>query len=203
MTTVLVALGMYAAFGVAALPFRTWLQYRRTGDHGIRKPSGKRGSIGWLGGVLLAGGMALAAAGPVGELLGLLEPWPVMDGTRRSVPGFMLMLLGSAITVVAQLQMRDSWRVGVDERETTSLVTAGLFSVVRNPIFTGILLLSAGLLCIAPNVVSVAAFGSALLGVEIHVRQVEEPYLLRTHGRHYLAYAESVGRFVPGVGRLS
>jgi protein-S-isoprenylcysteine O-methyltransferase Ste14 len=147
--------------------------------------------------------MALAAAGQVGELLGLLEPWPVVDVTRRSVPGFMLMLLGCVITVVAQLQMRDSWRVGVDERERTSLVTAGLFSVVRNPIFAGILLLTAGLLCIAPNVVSIAAFASALLGIEIHVRQVEEPYLLRTHGGQYLAYAQAVGRFVPGVGRLS
>jgi len=40
-------------------------------------------------------------------------------------------------------------------------------------------------------------------GLELHVRHVEEPYLLQTHGDAYRAYAASAGRFVPGVGRLA
>jgi protein-S-isoprenylcysteine O-methyltransferase Ste14 len=41
----------------------------------------------------------------------------------------------------------------------------------------------------------------AALGMQ--VRYVEEPYLMRTHGRRYLAYASRVGRFVPGLGKLA
>jgi protein-S-isoprenylcysteine O-methyltransferase Ste14 len=42
--------------------------------------------------------------------------------------------LGLAGSLLAQLAMGDSWRIGVDESEKTELVTAGPFAVVRNPI---------------------------------------------------------------------
>jgi len=49
------------------------------------------------------------------------------------------------------------------------------------------------------------SFGAPLLvalGLELQVRFVEEPYLARTHGEEYRAYASRVGRFVPRLGRL-
>ena len=42
-----------------------------------------------------------------------------------------------------------------------------------------------------------------IAGLEIQVRLVEEPHLIRTHGEAYLAWARGVGRFVPGLGRLA
>ena len=39
----------------------------------------------------------------------------------------------------------------------------------------------------------------ALFGVQT---RTEEQHLLRTHGEGYRAYAASVGRFLPRVGRL-
>ena len=36
---------------------------------------------------------------------------------------------------VAQYQMSNSWRVGIDENNKTELITKGLFSYSRNPIF--------------------------------------------------------------------
>ena len=39
------------------------------------------------------------------------------------------------------------------------------------------------------------------MGVELQVRAVEEPYLVRTHGDDYRLYCEAVGRFIPGIGR--
>ena len=38
--------------------------------------------------------------------------------------------------------------------------------------------------------------------IQLQVRRVEEPYLLRTHGDAYRAYAAQVGRFIPGVGMI-
>jgi protein-S-isoprenylcysteine O-methyltransferase Ste14 len=46
------------------------------------------------------------------------------------------------------------------------------------------------------------ALWALVVALEVQVRLVEEPYLLRTHGAHYAEYASRVGRFVPGFGRL-
>jgi protein-S-isoprenylcysteine O-methyltransferase Ste14 len=90
----------------------------------------------------------------------------------------------------------------VDPTEETALVSGGLFRWVRNPIFTSMLLLLAGLALIAPAAPSVASFFVALAGLELQVRLVEEPYVSRVHGEAYRAYAARVGRFLPCIGRL-
>jgi protein-S-isoprenylcysteine O-methyltransferase Ste14 len=36
--------------------------------------------------------------------------------------------------------------------------------------------------------------------IEVQVRVVEEPYLLRVHGQVYRDYLATVGRFVPRLG---
>ncbi len=85
----------------------------------------------------------------------------------------------------------------------TTLVTGGPFAVVRNPIFTAMLVAAAGLALMVPNALALASWAVALIAIEIQVRAVEEPYLLRIHGDAYRRFASKVGRFFPGVGRLA
>jgi protein-S-isoprenylcysteine O-methyltransferase Ste14 len=59
-----------------------------------------------------------------------------------------------------------------------------------------------GLALMVPNVLAVAGAAGLLLGLERHVRLVEEPYLARVHGESYIRYTERVGRFVPGLGNV-
>jgi protein-S-isoprenylcysteine O-methyltransferase Ste14 len=197
-----VALAMSVAFAIVAFGWRAWLQHRRTGDYGVRGFSGPRGSVEWFGGVIIAVGATLAATAPVAQLVGLVAPFAAIDRPWVNRLGLLLALMGVAVTIVAQLQMRDSWRVGVDSREVTPLVTVGLFSIVRNPIYSGVLLAIAGLLLMAPNLLSVVAAGTLLVGIQIQVRRVEEPHLTRVHGESYRAYGRTVGRFLPRMGRL-
>lgn len=98
--------------------------------------------------------------------------------------------------------MGDSWRVGVDPVERTTLVTDGPFQLVRNPIFTAMLTTAAGLALMAPNGLALGGAVGLLLGLELQVRLVEEPYLMRVHGDSYQRYASRVGRFVPRAGCL-
>ena len=56
----------------------------------------------------------------------------------------MLAVVGIAATVYAQVDMGDSWRIGVDPDETTTLVRTGVFGWVRNPIFTAMLTSGSG-----------------------------------------------------------
>lgn len=111
--------------------------------------------------------------------------------------GVALYSLGLAGTLVAQRAMGSSWRVGVDASERTDLVTGGPFAVVRNPIFAAMIFAVLGLALLVPNITALLGFLSLVAAVELQVRFVEEPYLLRTHGE---GYASRVGRFVPGVG---
>jgi len=101
----------------------------------------------------------------------------------------------------AQLGMGASWRIGVDPDEVTELVRSGIYGVVRNPIYSGMVVFAAGQALAHANVVSVAAVVLMAAGVEIQVRAVEEPYLDRTHGPRYRQWAARTGRFVPAVGR--
>ena len=112
------------------------------------------------------------------------------------------MVLGAMLTLVAQVEMGSSWRVGVDSTEATELVTTGLFRWVRNPIFTAMLLVSLGLVLAVPNLIAFFGLVVSLVGIELQVRRVEEPYSASIHGERYVSYAQRVGRFVPGLGRI-
>ncbi|TXH25143.1 MAG: isoprenylcysteine carboxylmethyltransferase family protein, partial [Mycobacterium sp.] len=73
---------------------------------------------------------------------------------------------------------------------------------VRNPIFTAMLAFAAGVTLMTPNPLALIVFGVLLVSIELQVRVVEEPYLVRTHGEAYENYRSTVGRLVPGVGRV-
>jgi protein-S-isoprenylcysteine O-methyltransferase Ste14 len=132
-----------------------------------------------------------------------LKPIEAFDRPDGHTLGFALCLLGLTATFGAQVAMGDSWRIGVDPKESTELVTGGPFRIVRNPIYSAMIPTCLGFVLLVPNALAVAAWIALVVGLELHVRGVEEPYLLRVHGRAYSEYAARVGRFLPGMGRLA
>ena len=197
-TASLVALGLYAVGVITTFGVRSWLHRRKTGSAGFHGISGKPGSVEWWGGVLFVAAMMLGAAGPALALAGLVVP-PRLPGLAWA--GTCIAIIGFLGTLAAQSGMGASWRIGVDATERTNLVTTGLFAVVRNPIFTAMLMAMTGIVLMVPTAVSAAALVCLFIAVEIQVRFVEEPYLNRTHGRAYVDYTARVGRFLPGIGR--
>ena len=194
-------LALYAAFVLVALPGRAWLQYRRTGDHGLRFSAAGRSRVEVLAAGLIAVACLCLLAAPLSVLAGFL-PRPRLP-VAATILGLGAATAGFVLTVVAQLEMGSSWRVGVDPREPTPLVTRGLFSRVRNPIFSSAGLFAAGCALLVPNGFAAAGLLCGVLGLELQVRCVEEPILRRLHGEAYERYLASVGRFVPRLGRLS
>jgi protein-S-isoprenylcysteine O-methyltransferase Ste14 len=122
-----------------------------------------------------------------------------MTGWLHAV-GVVLAVAGAGTTVWAQLDMGDSWRIGVDPNETTDLVTGGVYRAVRNPIFTAMVAATIGLALMVPSWISIAAVGVLVAALEVQVRIVEEPYLATVHGDTYASYRRSAGRFLPGIG---
>lgn len=198
----LIALVGYALFLVLAFGLRAVIHYRRTGTTGFVGLSGRFGSTEWTAGVLFGVAVVGSVLAPVAQLLGLVRPWTSGAAGAMYAAGIGLFGIGLAGTLWAQLAMGDSWRIGVDRATRTNLVSRGPFRWVRNPIFAWMAFASAGLVLLAPSWLAVTALAVLLVALEIHVRAVEEPYLLRTHGEAYRRYAAATGRFVPKIGRL-
>lgn len=193
---VLYLAGLALAFGV-----RTWLQVRRTGTSGFRGISGRPGSLAWWGGVLFPVAVVLGLAAPVLVLTGTVTPAAVLAHPAVAAAGLVLGIAGLVVVLFAQSAMGTSWRIGVDDSERTELVTAGLFRTVRNPIFTGMVAVSAGVALMAPNAVALLGLVCLVAAMQIQVRVIEEPYLRRVHGESYHRYTASAGRFLPRLER--
>jgi len=197
-----VALALYLAGLVLAFGVRTWLQLCRTGTSGFRGISGRPGSLAWWGGVLFPAAVLLGLAAPVLVLTGATPPLGALAHPVVAGAGLVVGAGGLVVVLLAQQAMGASWRIGVDDSERTELVTSGLFGWVRNPVFTGMAAVSAGVALMAPTLIAALALACLIAAVQIQVRVVEEPYLTRIHGEPYRRYAASAGRFLPGIGRI-
>jgi protein-S-isoprenylcysteine O-methyltransferase Ste14 len=196
------ALILFAVYMALAFGLRILIQLRRTGSTGFHGIGGRPGSAEWLVGVGFAAAGLFGLVAPVLALLGWVEPIASLDTSAVHVFGTALALSGIAGTLYAQLAMGKSWRIGVDPEERTALVTGGPFAFVRNPIYSAVWPTALGLALLVPSWVALVGLVGIAAALELQVRVIEEPYLMRTHGDAYAEYAARVGRFVPSVGRI-
>lgn len=122
---------------------------------------------------------------------------PIHSLERSSVRliAFILLLVSLVWTVIAQIQMGNSWRIGIDSENRTKLVQTGVFNVSRNPIFVGMMATLFGLFLVIPNVGTLITLlvGIILIGIQV---RLEEEYLTRTHGDRYIDYCRNVRRWI-------
>jgi protein-S-isoprenylcysteine O-methyltransferase Ste14 len=195
------AVVLFSVFGLLGFGWRSWLQYRRTGSTGLRGIK-TGGLLEYLAGVGFVVALIVAVSAAILQEIGVVEPVRMLSVVWVQTCGIVIATAGIAATVYSQLEMGDSWRIGVDQRETTTLVHTGVFGRIRNPIYTAMFTFGIGIILVTPNLVACAGFVLLVASIQLQVRRVEEPYLLRTHGDAYRAYAAQVGRFIPGVGLI-
>ncbi|MET9835520.1 isoprenylcysteine carboxylmethyltransferase family protein [Streptomyces sp. NPDC006385] len=193
------ALVLFAVFLLLDGGVRIAVQRRRTGQSGVRRPVGVFHWCARLASAL--GGLATGVAAPVADLLDL-APLPALDRPALRVAGALLAGLSIAAVFACQLAMGASWRTTVDPGERPALVTSGPFRLVRNPIYAALTAMTAGLALAVPNALAAVGLVAMLIGNELQVRRIEEPYLDRIHGCAWRQYAARTGRLVPGLGRL-
>jgi protein-S-isoprenylcysteine O-methyltransferase Ste14 len=198
-----VALFAWSLYFAVAVGYRALHQIKLTRSTGIVMP--RRGAAPpEIVSTALIVGSALWSAGAA--LIGWLAPQagffaPALGASSALVFGGVLYAAGVAATLGAQLSMGRSWRMGVEHDARTELVVHGPFRLVRNPIYTAMLLAMGGITALSPSPAALVAYALMFIGLELQVRAVEEPYLLRVHGDTYRAYAARTGRFLPGLGR--
>ena len=149
---------------------------------------------------------ALAGGLVVVQLLFLAGLLVLPHGTLWPVNGF---VIATAITFVAigvTLAVQGSSTLGPAmtaspiPRDNAPLATQGVYRVVRNPIYTGLMAGGLGLVVIGASALHVVLW-LALVGLLAGKTRWEEKMLADEHP-DYLDYAARVGRFLPGVGRI-
>jgi protein-S-isoprenylcysteine O-methyltransferase Ste14 len=196
------AIAMLVAFGVLTFFVRVAIQLRHTGSSGLIGLPRGAGPLAWISGVLFIGGTAIAVASVILVQADELEPIDALDVDGLRAAGIVIAALGILVVFGAQLGMGESWRIGVSDDQGTELITSGWFSLCRNPIYSAMIVGWAGFALMVPTWLGIAAVVVVAIGLELQVRFVEEPYLLRSHGGEYRAYASRVGRFLPSIGRF-
>lgn len=118
-------------------------------------------------------------------------------GVAGVILGTLFGVLGITFSSFSQFQMGKNWRIGVNESEETELVTEGIYSAIRHPIYTGIISFSIGQLLLVPHPAMLLAVVALYISIELQVRYVEEPYLQKLHGDAYKQYQDNTGRYLP------
>ncbi|MCS4302665.1 MULTISPECIES: methyltransferase family protein [Chryseobacterium] len=133
----------------------------------------------------------------------LLFPDIIMDAFKISVLdsdvfqyiGIALMIFSFIWVIVAQLYMKDSWRIGIDDKLKTKLITNGVFSFSRNPVFLGMTVSLIGFFLLLPTMISLIFFLTGNILIQVQIR-LEEDHLLKQHGETYETYKKRVGRML-------
>jgi len=98
-------------------------------------------------------------------------------------------------TIDCWRRMGDDWRMDIGERKT-SLVTGGLFSRIRHPIYAFSMLLMVCSALILPTVPMIVIALVHLTLMNVKARN-EERHLTAMHGDSYSLYVARTGRFFP------
>ena len=186
-----------AVFFGTVFVWRTWRVWRATGVNAymIWKKSGVEGFVGRCFRIMPAGSVlvVIAYAWSPSSMVALGEiGWLVSPAVRMIGIGLMLGSFG--LIVLAQSQMGRAWRIGIDESSPPQLVTSGLFSRSRNPVFLGVTLNTLGFFLLLPNAVTLLVLGlnGALISVQV---RLEESYLEDSLGEDYRDYASTTDRW--------
>lgn len=126
-------------------------------------------------------------------------PWPFDMQLVSSQPvklfGVAFALSGLIVFAMAYFSFGDSWRVGFDVKSPGALVTGGIFSISRNPIYLSLDLWFIGTFLINGTLIFLVFAALAIANMHWQIRQ-EEAFLSSLYGQPYQDYCTRTGRYV-------
>ena len=109
--------------------------------------------------------------------------------------GAVLACVGLLIFVLAFVSFGDSWRIGIDRKTAGQLVTGGIFSISRNPIYVAFDLLFIGVFLINGTWFFLIFAVLAIFAVHMQTLR-EEKFLAQRYGEEYERYRRKTPRYL-------
>ena len=120
---------------------------------------------------------------------------PLWESNIISWIGLVLCIISNVGFILTLVSFGNSFRVGIDESNPDKLITTGMFSISRNPIYVCFLMFFAGLFLIHCNIV--IAIATILFSLVIHRQVLREERFLKSHyGNKYNEYYKNVRRYL-------
>lgn len=135
------------------------------------------------------------------SLVGLLpnapftfQLFPITEPT--SIVGFIFVVVGLMMAVAARKILADNWSANVEIKNDHELITTGVYSLARHPIYTGVIAMTIGTFVATASIPSLIIM--LICGWFLSRKLVEEEVLLTNHFPHeYPAYQKRVKSLIP------
>ena len=109
--------------------------------------------------------------------------------------GWSMLIFSLILVWLAQSSMKNSWRIGIDKKKKSELITEGFYAYSRNPIFLGMTIANLGLFLVLPNAFTLLIVSLSTISINTQIR-FEEEFLLKNFGDKYEQYSNKVNRWV-------
>ncbi|MHA1983623.1 MAG: methyltransferase family protein [Candidatus Hodarchaeales archaeon] len=117
-----------------------------------------------------------------------------LDSETSQSLGIILMSLGVLMLGIVRFTMKKSWRVGIDLKSDTQLVTNGIFKFSRNPATLSFNLMFLGSYFLTQELILLLLFLADFIFLHLQVLQ-EEKFLRSRNLDGYSDYTRKVGRY--------
>ena len=198
-TGAVLASGLIYWIGVLVQAYRLKRRIKRSPN---LRPKGLKERLLWMGWFfVIAGwiGQPLVIRGL--RKIPFFTAFDLLLSDTGKVAGLLLLVLGYAGTIWCYRILGDSWRIGVNRKERTTLIRTGPYRFVRHPLYVFQIVMLAGAALLLPTPFSLLILGVHLLCVIMKATD-EELHLTTVHGAAYQEYALQTGRLLPRLPRF-
>jgi protein-S-isoprenylcysteine O-methyltransferase Ste14 len=129
-------------------------------------------------------------------VLAWLLPLPLAIPPMLQMVGFLLAILGFLLGLAALLTFRRAGTTVNPHGQAARLVTTGIYSFTRNPIYLGFLLIVIGIPLDSGTYWGILLAPVLVILFNRLVIQPEEEYLTRKFGEQFISYKEKVRRWI-------
>jgi protein-S-isoprenylcysteine O-methyltransferase Ste14 len=185
----------FVLFFSTGFVWRSWANFRATGVNPLVLPSADN-ALGYIGRafkIVMTFIFLYAIYATVPGVPALTTLWQAPMWLRAFA--WIVLLVSWVWLLLAQSHMGQSWRIGIDDKRATDLITHGLFQYSRNPIFLSMRCALLAYAAMSPTTPLLALTVAAELLMQIQVR-MEEAHLTQLHGQAYLDYSLRVKRWL-------
>jgi protein-S-isoprenylcysteine O-methyltransferase Ste14 len=113
--------------------------------------------------------------------------------------GFIVLLAGIAVRCIAIITLGKAFSANVAIKSTQTIQRTGIYSVLRHPSYSGLLLIFLAIGLHSRNWLALAVAFLPSTAVLLYRIRIEEAVLSSTFGPEYAAYCRVTKRLVPGV----
>ncbi|KNG95672.1 hypothetical protein ATO11_01785 [Pseudaestuariivita atlantica] len=124
----------------------------------------------------------------------VLNAVPILELGSRTFGG-LVMLVGVGLALWAGMGFRTRHTPIHPGHTPTALITTGAFSINRNPIYTGMVLITLGIGLSQGSLLGILPAVALWYGLDRHFAAPEEAKLIETFGDEGRAYVEKVRRW--------